>query len=121
MASEHRVSCFEETALAGSLAGSLSVETRRILSRQTEFLLINYGTCPSGRNTFSPDCYKNSAAVSVPLQSVSQLANLKRSGTAVAGDQGWRYGDRPRRHWSKSQFPVLFAPLRGYRVPASTI
>jgi hypothetical protein len=38
----------------------------------------------AGWNTFSPDCYKNSAAVSVPLRAICQLANLKLSGTAVA-------------------------------------
>jgi hypothetical protein len=143
------------------------------------------------RGTFSPDCYKNSAAVSVPLQAISQLANLKLSGMAVAsgtdtlvftteteaysttgkdsvvdlltdwkesefnviGDGGGSEavfnkgasitvkiavtdgstaapacaanagaeGDSPRRHWSKPKFPVLSAPLPGFRVPASTI
>lgn len=48
-----------------------------------QYWLINYGTCPSGWNSYSPDCYKNSAAVTVPKVAITQLANLKLSGKAV--------------------------------------
>jgi hypothetical protein len=49
-----------------------------------QYWLINYGTCPSGWNTYSPDCYKNSAAVSVPDEAITALHSLKLSGKAVA-------------------------------------
>jgi hypothetical protein len=50
-----------------------------------QYWLINFGTpCPAGWNTFTPDCYKNSRAVSAPQQAITQLANLKRRGSAVA-------------------------------------
>jgi hypothetical protein len=39
--------------------------------------------CPSGWNAFSTDCYKNSAAVNVPLQAITELPNMSISGTAV--------------------------------------
>lgn len=48
-----------------------------------QYWLINYGKCPAGWNTFSPDCYKNSAAVNVPKQVISQLSHLKMSASAV--------------------------------------
>jgi hypothetical protein len=49
-----------------------------------QYWLINFGTpCPRGWNTFAPDCYKNSRAVSAPKQSITQLAHLKLSGSAV--------------------------------------
>ena len=51
-----------------------------------QYWLINYGdSCPSGWIAYSPDCYKNSTAVSVPKVAISQLANLKLSGAAVSG------------------------------------
>jgi hypothetical protein len=49
-----------------------------------QYWLISYGTCPKGWFRATPDCYKNSAAVTAPKQPVTQLANLKVSGTAVA-------------------------------------
>lgn len=49
-----------------------------------QYWLINYGTCPSGWNTYSPDCYKNSAGVSVPDEAITSLHKLKLSGKAVA-------------------------------------
>jgi hypothetical protein len=53
-----------------------------------QYWLINYSGgsvhCPSGWNAFSEDCYKNSAAVSVPLQVITELPNMSISGTAVA-------------------------------------
>ncbi len=52
-----------------------------------QYWLINYGsTCPSGGwMAYSGDCYRNSAAVSVPTQVITQLGNLKLTGSAVAG------------------------------------
>jgi hypothetical protein len=48
-----------------------------------QYWLINYNTkCPSGWMSYSGDCYKNSAAVGVPLQVISQLGNLKLAGVA---------------------------------------
>ncbi len=48
-----------------------------------QYWLITYGKCPSGWNKSGDDCYKNSAAVSVPKIAITQLANLKLSGSAV--------------------------------------
>jgi hypothetical protein len=52
-----------------------------------QYWLINYGnTCPSGGwMAYSGDCYRNSAAVNVPVQKLTALAGLSVSGTAVAG------------------------------------
>jgi len=78
---------FMTTAVCNGHSGCLSWQQFVYSSGEgaafMQYWLINYGTCPSGWNTFSPDCYKNSAAVSVPLQAIGQLANLKLSGTAV--------------------------------------
>jgi hypothetical protein len=49
-----------------------------------QYWLIDYGTCPSGWITYSPDCYKNSAGVAVPEEAITTLATLKLSGKAVA-------------------------------------
>jgi hypothetical protein len=49
-----------------------------------QYWLINWNTtCPGGWNSYSGSCYKNSAAVRVPLQVITQLPYLKLSGTAV--------------------------------------
>jgi hypothetical protein len=52
-----------------------------------QYWLINYGSkCPSGGwMSYSGDCYRNSAAVSVPTQVITQLGSLKVTGTAVSG------------------------------------
>ena len=52
-----------------------------------QYWLINYGSkCPSGGwMAYSGDCYRNSAAVGVPSQVITQLDNLKLTGSAVAG------------------------------------
>lgn len=50
-----------------------------------QYWLINYNaTCPSGWTAFSTDCYKSSAAVSVPDEAITTLASMKLSGKAVA-------------------------------------
>jgi hypothetical protein len=53
-----------------------------------QYWLIGIGTCPSGAgwiNAGGGDCYKNSAAVSVPTIAITSLSQLKMSGTAVNG------------------------------------
>ena len=47
--------------------------------------LIGIGACPdaSWQDDGSGDCYKNSAAVSVPIIDITDLAHLKMSGGAV--------------------------------------
>lgn len=54
-----------------------------------QYWLIRYtgGTvdCPSGWFSYSNDCYKNSSAVSVPQEVVTQLRQMNLSGTAVNG------------------------------------
>jgi hypothetical protein len=78
---------FMSTAVCAGKSGCLSWQQFVYSSGERaafmQYWLINYGRCPSGWNTFSPDCYKNSAAVSVPQQAISQLANLKLAGAAV--------------------------------------
>jgi hypothetical protein len=41
--------------------------------------------CPGGWNSYSNDCYKNSSAVSVPQEVVTQLPQMNLSGNAVNG------------------------------------
>jgi hypothetical protein len=53
-----------------------------------QYWLINYGNkCPSGGgwNSYEGSCYKNSAAVSVPMIAITSLGSFKLSGTAVSG------------------------------------
>ncbi len=51
-----------------------------------QYWLINWNTkCPSGWNSFSGDCYTNSAAVTVPKEKIKKLKTIKLSGSAVAG------------------------------------
>lgn len=47
-----------------------------------QYWLINYGTCPSGWNSYSGSCWKNSAAVQVPTIPVSELINVDLWGGA---------------------------------------
>lgn len=47
-----------------------------------QYWLLNYGTCPSGWNTYGSDCWKNSSAVSVPTIPVSELINVDLWGGA---------------------------------------
>jgi hypothetical protein len=51
-----------------------------------QYWLINYGSkCPSGGwMAYSGDCYRNSAAVGVPIQSIAQFPALTVTGTASA-------------------------------------
>ncbi len=53
-----------------------------------QYWLIGIGKCPKGAGWISDgggDCYENSAAVSVPTIAITQLSQLKMSGTAVKG------------------------------------
>jgi hypothetical protein len=51
-----------------------------------QYWLIGQGACPSGGwMSDGDDCYKNSAAVSVPKIAISHLATMKMSGAAVKG------------------------------------
>lgn len=53
-----------------------------------QYWLIHYSGgsvhCPSGWFSFSNDCYKNSAAVSIPQEVITDLPKISLSGTAVA-------------------------------------
>ena len=47
--------------------------------------LINWNAaCPGGWFTFSNDCYRNSAAVSVPQEPIKKLKKMQMNGTATA-------------------------------------
>ena len=51
-----------------------------------QYWLITYGSnCPSGWMSFSGDCYRNSSAVAVPQQAITNLVNLSLTGQANAG------------------------------------
>ena len=50
-----------------------------------QYWLLDYGTCPGGWNQYGSDCYKNSSAVSVPVQTIANLAELVLTGTVVSG------------------------------------
>jgi hypothetical protein len=63
-----------------------------------QYWLINYTggsvQCPAGWYSYSNDCYTNSAAVFVPLEPVTQLAEMNLSGNAVnAGLDTLKYTD----------------------------
>jgi hypothetical protein len=79
---------FMSTAACNGISGCLSWQQFVYSSSEQvafmQYWLINFGSpCPRGWMTFTPDCFKNSRAVSVPQQAISQLANLKLSGSAV--------------------------------------
>ncbi len=52
-----------------------------------QYWLLNYGPakCPPGWTSYQNDCYKNSAALSVPTQPITNLINLSVTGLAVSG------------------------------------
>ncbi len=52
-----------------------------------QYWLLNYGqTCPTGWNTYGGDCWRNSDnAAAVPVQPISNLANLSVTANAAAG------------------------------------
>jgi hypothetical protein len=74
--------------VSGCLAWSQFVYSSSEESAFMQYWLIGIGKCPKGGgwiNAGGGDCYKNSAAVSVPKIAITNLANLKLSGTAVKG------------------------------------
>jgi len=80
------------TASCEGVAGCLSwLQFVYSSSERAAFMqtwLIAIGTCPSSGGWMSAgegDCFKNSAAVSVPTIAITSLAQLKMSGTAVKG------------------------------------
>jgi hypothetical protein len=80
------------TAACQGVAGCMSwlqfVYSTRSRAAFMQYWLIGIGTCPSGGSWISDgagDCYKNSAAVSVPAIAITSLSQLKMSGTAVKG------------------------------------
>jgi len=81
---------FMSTAACNGHSGCLAWEQFVYSSQEQaafmQYWLIDYGnSCPSGWNAYSGSCYKNSAAVSVPKQPITSLAQLKMSGAAVSG------------------------------------
>jgi hypothetical protein len=81
---------FMSTAACNGHSGCLAWEQFVYSSQETaafmQYWLIDYGnSCPSGWNSYSGSCYKNSAAVTVPKQAISTLSQLKMSATAVSG------------------------------------
>jgi len=52
-----------------------------------QYWLLDYGTCPSGWNTYGSNCWKNSSAVQVPTIPVTELINVDLwAGTSSAND-----------------------------------
>jgi hypothetical protein len=81
---------FMSTAACHGHSGCLAWEQFVYSSSETaafmQYWLIDYGSsCPSGWNSYSGSCYKNSAAVTVPKEPITALASLKLSGSAVNG------------------------------------
>ena len=96
---------FMSTAACNGHSGCLAWEQFVYSSQETaafmQYWLIDYGnSCPSGWNAYSGSCYKNSAAVSVPQQAISTLAQLKMSATAVAGGNDTLVFTTPTRAYS---------------------
>lgn len=79
---------FMDSAACNGISGCLAWEQFVYSSGEQalfiQYWLINYGTCPSGWNTYYPDCWKNSAAVEVPTIPVSELINVDLWGAANA-------------------------------------
>ncbi len=50
-----------------------------------QYWLLNYGTCPSGWNTYGDSCWKNSAAASVPQIPIAELSQLSIWANATPG------------------------------------
>ncbi|MBW8759012.1 MAG: hypothetical protein JF586_15485 [Burkholderiales bacterium] len=85
----------------GCLAWEQFVYSSYEQSAFMQYWLIDYGnTCPSGWNAYSGSCYRNSAAVNVPKQSISVLSQLKMSATAVAGGNDTLVFTTPTRAYS---------------------
>ena len=86
---------------SGCLAWEQFVYSSQEQSAFMQYWLIDYGnSCPSGWNAYDGSCYKNSAAVSVPKQPITSLAQLKLSGTAVSGGNDTLVFTTPTRAYS---------------------
>jgi hypothetical protein len=55
-----------------------------------QYWLLDYGTCPSGWNTYGSDCWKNSSAVQVPTIPVTELINVDLWGGAASANDSIR-------------------------------
>ena len=66
---------------------SISGSTPTPAQAYMQYWLLGYGTqCPTGWSSYSGDCYRNSRkSVSIPTQTLADLAQLSLSGTAVSG------------------------------------
>jgi len=85
----------------GCLAWEQFVYSSYEQSAFMQYWLIDYGnSCPGGWNAYSGSCYRNSAAVSVPRQAVTSLAQLKMSATAVSGGNDTLVFTTPTRAYS---------------------
>jgi hypothetical protein len=86
---------------SGCLAWEQFVYSSQEQSAFMQYWLIDYGnSCPSGWNSYDGSCYKNSAAVAVPKQPITSLANLKLSGAAVNGGNDTLVFTTPSRAYS---------------------
>jgi len=85
----------------GCLAWEQFVYSSYEQSAFMQYWLIDYGnSCPGGWNAYSGSCYRNSAAVSVPRQAITSLAQLKMSATAVSGGNDTLVFTTPTRAYS---------------------
>jgi hypothetical protein len=78
---------FMVTAACNGISSCLSWEQFVYSSGYEEafmqYWLIDYGKkCPGGWNSYEGSCYRNSAAVSVPLEAITELETLRLSGSA---------------------------------------
>ena len=65
--------------------------------------------CPSGWNSFAPDCYRNSAAVSVPQEPITDLPGINLSGNAVnGGSDTLKFTDGTNAYSTTGQDSVMF-------------
>jgi hypothetical protein len=73
--------------IAGCQAWEQFVYSSSSKSAFMQYWLIGQGTCPAGGDWIADgsDCYKNSAAVTVPKIAISALSTMKMSGAAVNG------------------------------------
>ena len=86
---------------SGCLAWEQFVYSSQEQSAFMQYWLIDYGnSCPSGWNAYDGSCYKNSAAVTVPKQPITSLAQLKLSGTAASGGNDTLVFTTPTRAYS---------------------
>jgi hypothetical protein len=71
---------------SGCLAWEQFVYSSGEQSLFIQYWLLDYGTCPSGWNSYSGDCWKNSSAVAVPTIPVTELINVDLWGGAASAN-----------------------------------